>query len=80
MSRNIDMTGVWLVHYGIHNKLEGSEIVTINGFFKPEEIVNAVADNIKSSMPEEAKKLIKENGPLVIRCMNRLSIHAQEQG
>ena len=73
MNTKIDMTGDWFVSFGIHDKIEGSYIVTIEGNFDKSEIIAYITNAIVERFDDNAKKTVKKYGPLIIRSMTRLS-------
>jgi hypothetical protein len=74
------MTGVWFVGYGIFSKIEGCNIVTIEGNIDKSEIVAHIADTIVSGFNDDAKEIVRKHGPLVIRSITRLSPLQKEGG
>lgn len=73
MNTKIDMTGVWFVSFGIHDKIEGSYVITIKGNFDKSEIIANITDAIVSGLDDNAKKTLEKYGPLIIRSITRLS-------
>ena len=73
MNTKIDMTGDWFVSFGIHDKIEGSYIVTIEGNFDKSEVIAYITNAIVSGFDDNAKKTVRKYGPLIIRSMTRLS-------
>jgi hypothetical protein len=79
MNTKIDMTGTWFVSYGIHNKIEGCNVITIEGNIDRSKIIDHITDAIISGFNYNAKEIVRKYGPLVIRSITRLS-PAQEEG
>ena len=73
MNTKIDMTGAWFVSFGIHDKIEGSSVITIKGNFDKSEIIANITDAIVSGLDDNAKKTVEKYGPLIIRSITRLS-------
>lgn len=75
-SKGVDLKlgGTWFVHFGIEGVIEGSRIMTLKGEFNSETFVGDMADAIKESLPETAKKVIDESGHkgVVIRNLVKL--------
>ena len=80
MNTKIDMTGTWFVSYAILNKIEGCNIVTIEGNIDKSEIINRITDVIVSNFDDDAKEATRKYGPLVIRSITRLSPLHEEGG
>ena len=72
MNTKIDMTGDWFVSFGIHDKIEGSYIITIEGNYDKSEIIANITDAIVSGLDDNAKKTVEKYGPLIIRSITRL--------
>lgn len=66
----MDLSGVWLVHFG-GNEIEGSRIITLTGDFNKETFLTELCNNIMSSLPQAAKDVLGNN-TIVIRSMSRL--------
>lgn len=73
MSTKIDMTGTWFVSYGVIDEMEGCNVIAIKGNFDQSEIIAHITDAIVSGFGDDAKKIIRRHGPLVIRSITRLS-------
>lgn len=80
MNTKIDMTGIWFVSYGIHNRIEGCNVITIEGNIDKSEILARITDAIVSDFNDDAKENIRKHGPLVIRNITRLSPLQTEGG
>ena len=80
MNTKIDMTGIWFVSYGIFNKIEGCNIVSIEGNVDKSEIIAYITDAIVSDFSDSTREIVKEYGPLVIRSITRLSPLQEEGG
>lgn len=80
MNTKIDMTGAWFVSYGIFNRMEGCNVITIEGDVDKSEITASITDVVVSEFNDDAKKIVREYGPLVIRSITRLSPLPKEGG
>ena len=74
MEKNgIDMTGSWFVHFGYLDKVEGSRIVTLNGEFNPDDLLDEISKAIYATLDDGIRKWLDEMGiVLVIRNLNRI--------
>lgn len=72
----VDLTGHWFVYFGVDleaAKIEGSRILTLNGEFDPDELIDLLVHHIQDSLPQEAKDIIsKSSQRIVIRSFNRI--------
>ena len=72
----IDLTGHWFVHFGVdleEAKIEGSRILTLNGGFDPDKLIDILCKHIQDSLPQKAKDIIVRSGQrIVIRSFNRI--------
>ena len=72
----VDLTGHWFVYFGAdleEAKIEGSRILTLNGKFDPDELIDLLVHHIQDSLPQEAKDIISKSGQrVVIRSFNRI--------
>ena len=80
MNTKIDMTGTWFVSYEIRNKIEGCDVVTIEGNIDKSEIITYIADAIVSGFNNDAKEIVRKFGPLMIKSITRLSTVQEEGG
>lgn len=80
MNTQIDMTGTWFVSYGILNKIEGCNVITIEGNINKSEIIAHITDAIVSGFNDDAKEIVRKCGPLVIKSITRLSPLQKEGG
>lgn len=80
MNTKIDMTGTWFVSYGIFNRIEGCNVITIEDNIDKSEIIAYISDTIVSEFNDDAKEIAREYGPLVIRSITRLSPLKKEGG
>ena len=80
MNTKIDMTGIWFVSYGISNRIEGYNVITIEGNIDKSEIIARIADTIVSGFNDDAKEIVKKYGPLMIKSITRLSPLREEGG
>lgn len=80
MKDKIDMTGTWFVSYGISNKIEGCNVITIEGNIDKSEIIAYITDAVVSGLNDNAKEIVRKYGPLLIRSMTRLSPLQEEGG
>ena len=75
-SESICLTGCWFVNFGVdlaNAKIEGSRILTINGNFDPDNLMDILVEAIYSDLPDNVKKLLdQENQKPVIRAFNRI--------
>ena len=73
---SINLTGCWFVNFGAeltNAKIEGSRILTLNGNFDPDKIIDVLVEAIYSDLPEQAKELLDNAGQKpVIRSFNRI--------
>ena len=73
-THDIDLTGTWLVYFGIAGVVEGSRIITLNGTFAAETFLGELSGQIYDSLGERAKAAIDNSGNgLVIKNMCKLS-------
>lgn len=72
----VDLTGHWFVYFGVdleEAKIEGSRVLTLNGEFDPDELIDLLVHHIQDSLPQEAKDIISKSGQrIVIRSFNRI--------
>ena len=72
----VDLTGHWFVNFGaqlVSANIEGSRILTLNGEFDPDDLLDLLVKHITDTLPDEAKKLIeKSEQRIVIRSFNRI--------
>ena len=72
----IDLTGHWFVNFGVDMqdaKMEGCRILTLNGGFDPDTLIDVLVDSIQKSLPQEAKDaLAKSKQRIIIRAFNRI--------
>ena len=72
----VDLTGHWFVHFGVdleEAKIKGSRILTLNGGFDPDNLIDILCKHIQDSLPQEAKDIIEKSGQrIVIRSFNRI--------
>ena len=72
----VDLTGHWFVHFGADLpdcSIEGSRILTLNGNFDPDTLIDVLVENIYNDLPEKGKEwLDKYNQRIVIRSFNRI--------
>ena len=72
----IDLTGHWFVNFGVDmqdGKMEGCRILTLNGGFDPDTLIDVLVDSIQQSLPQEAKDALAESKQrLIIRAFNRI--------
>ena len=72
----VDLTGHWFVYFGVdleEAKIEGSRILTLNGGFDPDNLIDLLCKHIQDSLPQEAKDIIGRSGQrIVIRSFNRI--------
>lgn len=80
MNTKIDMTGTWFVSYGIPNKIEGCNVITIEGNVDKSEIIAHITDTIVSGFNDDAKEIVRKYGPLVIKSITQLSPFSKEGG
>lgn len=73
MNTKIDMTGTWFVSYRIRNKIDGYNVITIEGNIDKSEIIDRITDAIISGFDDDAKEIVRKYGPLVIKSITRLS-------
>ena len=78
-SDSINLTGCWFVHFGADLpdcRIEGSRILTLNGNFDPDTLMDVLVENIYNDLPEKGKEMLnKYKQPkkrLVIRAFNRI--------
>ena len=74
MEKNgIDMTGRWFVHFGYLDKVEGSRIVTLNGEFNPDDLLDEISKAIYATLDDGIRQSLDEMGVvLVIRNLIRI--------
>lgn len=74
MEKNgIDMTGRWFVHFGYLDKVEGSRIVTLNGEFDPDDLLDEITKSIYATLDEGIRQALDEMGVvMVIRNLTRI--------
>ena len=74
MEKNgIDMTGRWFVHFGYLDKVEGSRIVTLNGEFNPDDLLDEISKAIYATFDDGIRQSLDEMGVvLVIRNLIRI--------
>ena len=73
----IDLTGHWFVNFGVDmqdgSKMEGCRILTLNGGFDPDTLIDVLVDSIQKSLPQEAKDALAESKQrIIIRAFNRI--------
>lgn len=72
----VDLTGHWFVNFGVDmqdGKMEGCRILTLNGDFDPDTLVDVLVDSIQQSLPQEAKDALAESKQrIIIRAFNRI--------
>ena len=72
----VDLTGHWFVNFGSDmqdGKMEGCRILTLNGGFDPDTLIDVLVDSIQQSLPQEAKDaLAKSKQRIIIRAFNRI--------
>ena len=72
----IDLTGHWFVYFGVdleEAKIEGSRVLTLNGEFDPDDLIDLLVHHIQDSLPQGAKDIISKSGQrIVIRSFNRI--------
>lgn len=72
----LDLTGHWFVSFGVDTQkvnLEGCRILTLNGGFDPDTIIDVLVDSIQKSLPQEAQDALKAmNQSIIIRAFNRI--------
>lgn len=72
----VDLTGHWFVNFGADmqdGKMEGCRILTLNGGFDPDTLIDVLVDSIQKSLPREAKDaLAKSKQRIIIRAFNRI--------
>ena len=78
-SDSINLTGCWFVHFGADLpdcRIEGSRILTLNGNFDPDTLMDVLVENLYNDLPEKGKEMLsKYKNPkkrLVIRAFNRI--------
>ena len=62
----IDMTGKWFVNFGYLDKMEGSRIITLNGWFNQDELLDKISDAVYESLNDDLKRQLDELGAVVI--------------
>ena len=62
----IDMTGKWFVNFGYLDKMEGSRIVTLNGLFNQDELLDKISDAVYESFNDDLKRKLDELGAVVV--------------
>ena len=62
----IDMTGKWFVNFGYLDKMEGSRIVTLNGWFNQDELLDKISDAVYESFNDDLKRKLDELGAVVV--------------
>ena len=74
MEKNgIDMTGRWFVHFGFLDKVEGSRVVTLNGEFNADDLLDEITKSIYATLDDGIRRALDEMGAvLVIRNLNRI--------
>ena len=72
----IDLTGHWFVSFGVEvdeAKMEGSRIITLNGKFDPDELIDILSAKVQETIPKYAKDILdKYKHKVVIRSFNRI--------
>ena len=72
----IDLTGHWFVWFGVEledGKLEGSRVITLNGKFDPDDLLNILIDKIQETIPKYAMDFLDNHKQrVVIRTFNRI--------
>ena len=72
----VDLTGHWFVNFGADmqdGKMEGCRILTLNGSFDPDTLIDVLVDSIQQSLPQEAKDVLAESKQrIIIRAFNRI--------
>ena len=72
----VDLTGHWFVNFGADmqdGKMEGCRILTRNGGFDPDTLIDVLVDSIQKSLPQEAKDALAESKQrIIIRAFNRI--------
>lgn len=72
----VDLTGHWFVNFGADmqdGKMEGCRILTLNGSFDPDTLIDVLVDSIQKSLPQEAKDVLAESKQrIIIRAFNRI--------
>ena len=72
----IDLTGHWFVSFGVEvdeAKMEGSRILTLNGNFDPDELIDILSTKVQETIPKYAKDILdKYKQKVVIRSFNRI--------
>lgn len=62
----IDMTGKWFVNFGYLDKMEGSRIITLNGWFNQDDLLDKISDAVYESLNDDLKRQLDELGAVVI--------------
>lgn len=69
----IDMTGKWFVNFGYLDKMEGSRIITLNGWFNQDDLLDKISDAVYESLNDDLKRQLDGLGAVVIiRNLNRI--------
>ena len=72
----VDLTGHWFVSFGVEveeGKMEGSRILTLNGNFDPDTLLNTLTSTVQESLPKYAREFLDEHKQkIIIRSFNRI--------
>ena len=60
------MTGKWFVNFGYLDKMEGSRIITLNGWFNQDDLLDKISDAVYESLNDDLKRQLDELGAVVI--------------
>ena len=75
-SESICLTGCWFVNFGVdlaNAKIEGSRILTLNGNFDSDNLMDILVEAIYSDLPDNVKELLDQaNQKPIIRAFNRI--------
>lgn len=77
----VNLTGHWFVNFGVQGpesqSIEGCRILTLNGKFDPDTLIDNLVNALYRDLPQQAKDLMAEwNVRLVIRAFNRIDAPA----
>ena len=72
----VDLTGHWFVNFGGEFQtmnMEGSRVLTINGKFDADNLMEVLTKQIQDSLPDSLReRLEKNNDRITIRAFNRI--------